>query len=63
MTARLKRPRIEAEAWYWSDPEPSRTACKHGRADCDRCGTIGATDALHRTRGGRGAVARLRGNQ
>lgn len=66
MRARLDRSRIELipEAsgfWDWPEPErPSRTACKHGREDCDRCGTLGLSDALHRTRGGLGAVARLR---
>jgi len=40
--------------------EPPATRCKHGRGDCEECGTSDRRDALHRTKGGRGAVARLR---
>ena len=40
--------------------EPPVTRCKHGRGACEECGTSDRRDALHRTKGGRGAVARLR---
>jgi len=37
------------------------TTCRHGRSECNRCGTSTRRDALHTTAGGRGLVARLRG--
>jgi hypothetical protein len=40
--------------------QPPVTRCKHGRGACEECGTSDRRDALHRTKGGRGAVARLR---
>lgn len=40
--------------------EYAPTTCKHGgMVRCAACGT-GASDTPHRTRGGRGVVARLR---
>jgi hypothetical protein len=36
--------------------------CRHKRGDCERCGTREG-DAMHRTEGGRGVVARLRENR
>ena len=45
------------------DPVPAPppvTSCKHGLGDCERCGTSDARDVRHSTRGGRGAVARIR---
>ena len=40
--------------------EPT-TRCKHGAADCPRCGTTSRRDAVHTTIGGHGAVARIKG--
>ena len=39
--------------------EPTVTSCKHGKGSCE-CGTHDRRDALHSTKGGQGAVARLR---
>lgn len=40
--------------------EPENTRCKHGRGlGCERCGTSNRRDTVHRTRGGKGCVARL----
>lgn len=39
---------------------PPSTACKHGRYECDACGTSDRRDAVHTTQGGAGKIARLR---
>jgi hypothetical protein len=44
--------------WPMTVPPPT-TACKHGEYECETCGTSDTRDALHTTRGGKGAVARL----
>ena len=47
-------------AIYWPlEVAPPTTACKHGEYECEPCGTSDTRDALHTTRGGKGAVARL----
>lgn len=52
------------DAWEIAALEPDVT-CRHRRAlgwsrgDCPRCGTTDRRDYPHRTRGGRGEVARL----
>lgn len=45
----------------WSVPEPT-VRCRHKRGECERCGTREG-DVMHRTEGGRGAVARLIGKR
>lgn len=42
------------------DVLPPETACKHGKLDCDRCGSSRRRDALHGTTQGRGHVGQLR---
>jgi len=40
--------------------EEPTTACKHGRHDCERCGTTSRRDQIHRTVNGKGEVSRIR---
>ncbi len=47
-------------SWESDAPPPEPTRCKHGRGECERCGTSRRRDAMHATRGGRGAVARIK---
>lgn len=55
-----KRPLVLAQQHDWCFmEEPATTECKHTTHDCAICGTTDRRDALHRTRGGTGAVARL----
>lgn len=54
----------ESTAMTWSTVGPWETVaapprCKHRRHTCVDCG-IGENDVMHKTIGGRGAVARLR---
>ena len=47
---------------YYVDVElraPEATACKHGRDQCERCGTSDRRDGRHATVGGKGLVARI----
>jgi len=39
---------------------PPKTACKHGRDECETCGTTNRRDVLHKTIGGKGVVGRLK---
>lgn len=60
----MRRAPRESEAIHgrtWSEAEKyAPQTCKHGaRVRCVACGT-GASDTPHRTRGGRGAVARIK---
>ena len=55
-----RAPRESERIYERTEEEYAPTTCKHGgRRRCDACGT-GASDTPHRTRGGRGAVARPR---
>lgn len=38
-----------------------KTACKHSKWDCIRCGTSYTRDVVHTTRGGKGVVSRVLG--
>jgi hypothetical protein len=38
---------------------PDTTSCKHGTGSCETCGTSNDRDVRHRTKNGRGEVARL----
>lgn len=51
--------RVDATC-YWVEVIEPTTKCKHGRGDCEDCGTTSRRDVVHTTRGGRGAVSRLR---
>lgn len=42
--------------------EEPTVRCRHKRGECERCGTREG-DVMHRTEGGRGAVARLIGKR
>ena len=35
------------------------TCCKHGDGPCESCGTTNKRDYKHKTRGGKGVVARI----
>jgi len=50
---------IGATSLEWMPEDESRTACKHGRTECERCGTTDRRDVRHTTRNGRGVVASL----
>ena len=39
---------------------PPTTSCKHGAGACEDCGTTDRRDVVHTTRGGRGAVGRIK---
>lgn len=43
----------------WFMEQYNDAACKHGRGECETCGTSGRRDVLHQTIGGRGKIARL----
>lgn len=46
---------------WWSDVVVAPvTKCKHGYYDCETCGTSDRVDALHTTKGGKGAVGRIK---
>lgn len=47
--------------WYWI--EEIKTRCKHGRGECERCGTSDSRDVIHKTVNGRGVVARALGGE
>ena len=44
--------------WHFTVIKPS-TCCKHGQGECELCGTTDRRDYKHRTRGGKGVVARI----
>jgi hypothetical protein len=44
----------------WMETVDPKTACKHGKGDCDICGTTDRRDVIHKTQGGKGIVGRLK---
>ncbi|HZL93677.1 MAG TPA: hypothetical protein VFB99_08535 [Vicinamibacterales bacterium] len=60
---RMSRERDQYDGWTldWMIEVPhTNPPCKHGRHDCDACGTHDERDFRHTTIGGRGVVARIR---
>ena len=43
----------------WDVVKPT-TVCKHGEADCDKCGTSSRRDRKHKTMNGKGIVGRIK---
>lgn len=52
-------PRASPALDWMVEVVPTNPACKHGRHDCDRCGTHDERDHVHTTVGGRGSVGWL----
>lgn len=48
------------DMYGWGTANPNPTLCKHGVGSCEECGTTNRRDSAHTTKGGRGAVGRLR---
>jgi hypothetical protein len=57
----LDQERNQTHVGYGGTEVPPRTACKHGKGECEVCGTSDLRDIKHTTKGGKGLVARLRG--
>lgn len=55
-----ERERSDGWALDWMvEVRHTNPQCKHGRHDCNACGTHDERDYRHTTIGGRGAVARM----
>jgi hypothetical protein len=44
----------------YNSPRIETTLCKHGKGSCEACGTSNRRDTVHTTKGGLGAVGKLR---
>lgn len=55
----LEEAALPGDGWM-VEAEPQSVPCKHGFTDCQVCGATDRRDRPHSTRGGDGAVGRLR---